>query len=466
MTNQLEQALVRGRPAYDGIHEQQVLGMMLMNRTWLERGLVELDATDFMEPRYGAILNLLRDLVRKVAFEDWPVEQAVLDALAAKPIEGVDLEYLRQTCDTFAATGAMRYYMTRLKDLARLRNLESLGCKLVVAAREPNADPVLVAAECTTALSNAIRSIARDDGATVACAENLLVKRESKGFCLGFECLDKLIGQIEYGNFCIFAGRPGTGKTAFATQVALKLAITHSLPVAYLSMEMSKERLLNRMAAQWAGVPLANIRHRNYCVDEIGSQKERVQDFVAAMKTAPLRLFYLPGAGIPQISSIVRALAASDEYRIAFVDYIQKCPTPGNAESRHVGVAANVRDLCALAGQTCIAIIACSQMRRETDRTKTIELDLLSETQALEQEADIVLMLTKEREAGEATFTIAKNRDGETGQRTLGWQGAYVRFVEKLQAVGGSPHSGLIRDGAERYLEQVDDVGPNLEGVA
>jgi replicative DNA helicase len=463
--NRLEQALVRGRPAYDGIHEQQVLGMMLMDRSWLERGLAELDATDFMEPRYGAILNLLRDLVRKVPFEDWPVEQAVLDALATKPIEGVNLDYLRQTCDTFAATSAMRYYMTRLKDLARLRNLESLGCRLVIAAREPNADPVLVAAECTTALSNAIRTIARDDGTTLACAENLLVKRETKGFCLGVECLDKLIGQIEYGNFCIIAGRPGTGKTAFATQTALKLAITYSIPVAYLSLEMSKERLLNRMAAQWASVPLANVRHRHYGVDGQGSQKDRVERFVAALRAAPLRIFYLPGAGVAQISSIVRALAASGACRIAFVDYIQKCPTPGNAESRHVGVAANVRDLCALAGQTCIAIIACSQMRRETDRTKTIELDLLSETQALEQEADIVLMLTKEREAEEATFTIAKNRDGETGQRTLGWQGSYVRFVEKFEAVGGSSPSGLIRDGAECDFEQVDD-GPNLEGVA
>jgi replicative DNA helicase len=145
---------------------------------------------------------------------------------------------------------------------------------------------------------------------------------------------------------------------------------------------------------------------------------------------------------MPGLRAQVRHLVRTANLRLVIIDYLQLMQAP-RAESRQVAVAAMSRALKLLAKEFGIAIVVLCQLNRgpEQRTEKRPMVSDLRESGAIEQDADMVILLHREDaydkespRAGEADLVVGKHRGGPTGDITVAFQGHYARFVDMARA--------------------------------
>jgi replicative DNA helicase len=223
------------------------------------------------------------------------------------------------------------------------------------------------------------------------------------------------------------------GKTALALSMARNAVVDHNIPVGIFSLEMSKEQLALRLLCAEAKVNMQLVR--------TGRIKEA--DFAelarcaGALERAELYIDDTPSITILELRAKARRMVEEHGVRLLIVDYLQLMSAPSFRESREREIAAISRALKALAKDVNIPVIAISQLNRAVEQRKTRkpELQDLRESGSIEQDADVVMFVHRERdEEGammdqfKATIIIAKQRNGETGEANLAWVGRYARF--------------------------------------
>jgi len=144
---------------------------------------------------------------------------------------------------------------------------------------------------------------------------------------------------------------------------------------------------------------------------------------------------------MPTLRARVRNLVRTEGLRLVVVDYLQLMQAP-RAESRQVAVSEMSRQLKLLAKEFQITVVVLAQLNRgpEQRTEKRPMVSDLRESGAIEQDADIVILLHREDayekespRAGEADLIIGKHRGGPTGTITTAFQGHYARFVDMAQ---------------------------------
>jgi len=439
-------------PPHDLRAESVVVGVLLKHPAEIDVLAPLVSSDEFFWPDRRDILNTI--LSMQAASE--PVSAAtVFDKMRAR--EGANADELKtniQECIDQAVTPSTGFYYAGLvRKAARLRGYINLGAELIRQGYRSDASPDDLSEHCEMVLVKLVQDSARQQQSWAEAVATFDARPTGATYNTGIADLDAKLGGIEAGNFVILSGRPGAGKTSLATQIAIDFTLRQKVPVLFVSLEMSRTRLLRRMCSQRTDIPLSSLRVGRYTLDE----SRRIEAFRQEVMAAPLQVFYMPGSTAGEIASVVRGTVARGKAKIVFVDYVQKLKTPVGAESRHLGVAENVRGLCALGGQLGVPMIVMSQLRRETDRTKTLDLDLLAESAALEQEADIVVMVDREKtgtpaEVQSCVLLVAKNRDGVTGPVNVLWRGANTTFLCQDGRAEPTPRT--------TDLAQIDDTKP------
>lgn len=261
------------------------------------------------------------------------------------------------------------------------------------------------------------------------------------GVPTGFAKLDKMTFGLQPSDLIIIAGRPSMGKTSFAMNIA-QYAALKGKAVAVFSLEMSKEQLVRRMLCAQAGVDMEKAR--------TGDMNE--QDFVnlaQAMNTLAAAQMYIDDTSsisTSEMRSKLRKLKMEGQLDMVLIDYLQLM-TGGKAENRTQEVAGITRALKGIAKELNVPVVVLSQLSRgpEARADKRPMMSDLRESGAIEQDADIVILLFREAfynpEANNVSEAIvAKHRNGSTGTIKLVWQGQYTRFVNyDERAEGGMP---------------------------
>lgn len=270
-------------------------------------------------------------------------------------------------------------------------------------------------------------------------------KTQIIGVPSGFIDLDKETMGWHAGQLIIIAARPGMGKTSFMLNTSLKSAIEADTSVAIFSMEMSKRELAMRLVSMEARVDSNRLKNASRLDVE---DWRKLQNAGSKLEKARLYLDDTPALNLLELKSRVRRIHTQHGLGLVVVDYLQLMRGIGNrvgsASSREQEIAEISRGLKALAKEMNVPVIAASQLSREVERRekKKPQLSDLRESGAIEQDADIVIFIHRDKDnpelQNEAELIIGKHRSGNTGDIKVGWQGQYTTFTN--YQYGGDPH--------------------------
>lgn len=288
--------------------------------------------------------------------------------------------------------------------------------------------------DATRNVSNGPKSIAKG---VAALLDNMAKIEETgcvAGLQTGIKALDYILGGFQKQQFYLLAGRPGMGKSAFALQVALNLA-TRGKSVLYFSLEMSSEKLSERLVSNISNVPYSTFKRPG-----IGDQQWL--DIIAASETIhrlPIMIDATPNLSVSDMRSIAQNLMARQLVDIIIVDHLGLISSTGKDEYHEVTKISH--GLMAMSKQLNVPIVALSQLSRAPEsRGKNNQRPIMSDLRGsghLEQDADNVLFLYRDQVYNPDTefpnlaeINVAKNRHGDTGVAKIFALMSTNRFVD------------------------------------
>ena len=251
------------------------------------------------------------------------------------------------------------------------------------------------------------------------------------GITSGFHRLDQMTDGFQYGELAIIAARPSIGKTAIAIAIAKAAAIDSRIPTLFISLEMSDESIVRRMVSTIGTIPMQDIKTGQ--LDQGGMKAMST----ASAKIAGSPIHFVSGSGVSNIATItavIRRAVRKWGVKLVLVDYLQKIHGSKAAEKKTYEIAEVSGRLKGVASDTKTAVVALAQLNRENEKDKgrVPRLTDLADSGQIERDADLVLLLNRERNQpqGEAVIAIAKQRDGECGLVPLWYDGKYCRFSD------------------------------------
>ncbi|MFO1377761.1 MAG: replicative DNA helicase [Steroidobacteraceae bacterium] len=253
------------------------------------------------------------------------------------------------------------------------------------------------------------------------------------GIPTGFTDLDRMTAGLQPGDLVIVAGRPSMGKTTLAVNMAENAAIGRGVPAAIFSMEMSAEQLTMRMISSLGRVNQGHLRTGSFGEDDWS----RINGAISLLSSAPIFIDESPGLTPTEVRARARRLKREKNLGLVVVDYLQLMQVPGTKENRATEISEISRGLKALAKELKVPVIALSQLNRSVEQRteKKPVMSDLRESGAIEQDADVILLIYREEvyepnttRKGIADIIIAKQRNGPTGEVHLTFLGEFTRF--------------------------------------
>lgn len=343
------------------------------------------------------------------------------------------------------STGNMTFYAKLILDKFQLRQLiETSGEIRDVATSGENIDYILDEVE------NKILDITRNRRSNdfqkagkvaleVEQDVRILSKQERKqtGMVTGYTKLDEMTRGFQNSDLIILAARPSVGKTAFALNIALETARRNNKSIAVFSLEMPAKQLISRILASMSLVPMKKIQTGHALVQ---NDWNALSEAVTVLNHTQIYIDDSSATKMSDIFSKCRKLKNDTDLGMVVIDYIQLINSTGRFESRQQEVSLISRQLKQLARELDVPVIALSQLSRgvESRSDKRPMLSDLRESGAIEQDADIVMMLYREEynktdrtnrlEVEPIEVILAKHRNGETGTVQLSFRGAINKY--------------------------------------
>ncbi|MDD4294374.1 MAG: replicative DNA helicase [Candidatus Omnitrophica bacterium] len=259
-------------------------------------------------------------------------------------------------------------------------------------------------------------------------------KSHVTGVPTGFIDFDTKTSGLQSGDLIILAARPSMGKSALAASIAEHVAVEEKMPVLFLSLEMSKEQIMQRFLCSQARVDAHKLRTGFLAPSEWPT----LTSAASRLSEAPIYIDDTPAMNIFDIRAKARRMKAHHDIKLIVVDYLQLIRGTRHSESRQQEISEISQSLKALAKELGIPVLALSQLSRavESRPGHKPQLSDLRESGAIEQDADVVVLLFREEyynptpeNKGVADVIIAKQRNGPVGTVMLGFIRQFVRFV-------------------------------------
>lgn len=248
-----------------------------------------------------------------------------------------------------------------------------------------------------------------------------------RGVPTGFADLDRVLAGFQNSNLIILAARPGTGKTAFSLNVAQAAAVKYKKKIAFFSLEMSKEELVDRLLVSQADIDAWKLKTGR--LDDQDFLK--ISDAMGVLAEAPIYIDDTPGLSIFEMRTKARRLMSEHGIDMIVVDYLQLAQ--GRTKDNRVQEVGEIsQGLKNLARELKVPVLSLAQLSRavESRGEKVPQLSDLRESGSIEQDADVVMFLfRKDDDIREAvTLKIAKHRNGGLEDVELYFQGDRIKF--------------------------------------
>lgn len=356
------------------------------------------------------------------------------------PVRPPSAEQLMELCNQ-AHYGAAAWYAERVAKKAVAARVVALGYDAILKGTSPAFDEDADVATLQASLDGAVRPA--DDENLAPIGDLLLASIErattpptiEDRVPTGFIDLDSLFaGGFKRGQLVVIGARPAMGKSTVAADFARAAAIRNKIPTLFESLEMTNAELSDRILSAEARIAHHHLQQGIATDEDMRRAASRAPDIAAA----PLWINDAALLSLPALRSRIRNLVRTEGLRLVIIDYLQLMQAP-RAENRQQAVAEISRNLKLLAKDFGITVIVLCQLNRgpEQRQEKKPMVSDLRESGAIEQDADIVILLHRDdaydREsprAGEADLIVGKHRGGPTAIITVAFQGHYSRFVD------------------------------------
>lgn len=276
---------------------------------------------------------------------------------------------------------------------------------------------------------------------SIETIDNLYQRKENiTGIATGFRDLDMKTAGLQRSDLIVIAGRPSMGKSALASCMAEHIGVVEKIPVAFFSLEMSKEQLVQRMLCSHARVDAHKVR------TGFLSQADwpRLVSAAGKLSEAPIYIDDSPGITVMELRAKARRMKAQFDIKVIILDYLQLMQGPARSENRQQEISEISRSLKALARELNVPLISISQLSRAVEQRSDHrpQLSDLRESGAIEQDADLVILLLREEyynpteeNKGVAEVIIAKQRNGPIGSLNMTFISEHMKF-ENMTARG------------------------------
>lgn len=246
-------------------------------------------------------------------------------------------------------------------------------------------------------------------------------------FFSGIEAVDTLLDFVCPTDYVVIGARPSVGKSSLALQIAIEVA-SKGHGVLVFSLEMDEKLLGGKALTQLSGAP-----YHLYQSGHLGIQgQEAIRKAGEHLRTLPLAISDDPGVTVRDIRAEARRMQGKMPLSLVIVDYLQIVRPVKPYSNREREVSEISQSLKAMAKDLGVVALALAQVKRGSDDDEEITLDAFRESGAIEQDADMVIFLSRKRQEPResATISVAKNRRGPTGSFKVEWNGIQGRFFD------------------------------------
>ena len=434
--------------------ERAVLGALLLERESLPRAIEILRASDYYKEGHRQIYSSMVALFER----NEPVDLLTLSEELRRQgtLEEVGGAAALASLVEEAATAAhVVSYATIVREKALLRDLIRTATEIIGQSYEQrdDVDALLDQAEglifqiSERRLQGSaipVRAILKD---TFEYIERLYDRKEHvTGLATGFRRLDELTSGFQPSDFIIIAGRPSMGKTAFALNIAKNVGVVLRKNVLILSLEMSKEQLVQRLLCSEAKVDSQKVR-TGYLEQR---DWHRLTNAAGRLADAPIFIDDTPALSVLEARAKARRMKAEHALDLVVIDYLQLM-RGRNVENRQQEISEISRSLKALSKELAVPVVALSQLSRAVEARQSKDyrpqLSDLRESGALEQDADLIIFLYRpdryglpvEGDDGNAEAIIGKQRNGPVDKVPLVFLPEFASFEDPAPRYRSEP---------------------------
>ncbi|HEV3137925.1 MAG TPA: replicative DNA helicase, partial [Pirellulales bacterium] len=252
------------------------------------------------------------------------------------------------------------------------------------------------------------------------------------GIATGFSDFDALTGGLYNSELIILAARPSMGKTALALNIAEYVSVENAMTTLFVSLEMSQIELADRLLCSRARVNGQRLRNGTIS----NADRSKIVEKAAEISLAPLFVDDSPTRNVTEIAAAARRLKRKSNLGLIIVDYLQLIEPDNSRDPRQEQVARIARRLKGVARELNVPVLCLAQLNRQAEDARPA-LSHLRESGAIEQDADVVMFIHRDRidgenqmpnQGSEALLIVAKQRNGPVGDIRLAWSKDYTRF--------------------------------------
>ncbi len=426
--------------------EKTVLGSILIDSEAFIKVADILTAQDFYDDRH----RIIYETMEKMFERSKPIDLVTLteELRRRKKLKQVGASYLSELASFVPSSAHIEEHAKIVADKAALRRLISAASQIIEDSfkAEEDADKVLDRAERLifsvsekhrrtdfTSLHDALAE-------TYERLERLHVDKSGgiRGVPTGFTELDNMLSGFQPSDLIILAARPAMGKTSFALNIALNVALKAEIPVGIFSLEMSKDQLIERLLCMDAQIDSWKMRTGKLSDEDFS----RLGESMGRLSEAPIFIEDTPNLTVSEIRAKARRLQAEHKIGFLVIDYLQLMQgekgSYGDA-NRVQEISEISRGLKALARELNVPLLALSQLSRAVEQRhpQIPQLSDLRESGSLEQDADVVMFIYREDYYDKDTdrkniadILVRKHRHGPTGEVSLYFVADQLLFRE------------------------------------
>ena len=423
--------------------EQSVIGSLLLDKDAMLNVVEILTPEDFYDERNAVIYRAILELFEKRVPTDIVTLNEQLEKTDELEASGGS-SYIVSLVNSTPSAANVVHYANIVRDKALLRRLISSAANITelgfgesddVSGTLDKAEQALFVVsqkffkkkfipikDVLTEAFDRIDKIHKNKGAL-------------RGVPTGFRDLDAKLAGLQKSDLLILAARPSMGKTSLALNIAEHIAVENKIPVAFFSLEMSKEQLVDRLISSQAGVDSWKLRTGNLSDDDF----PKIGYAMGTLSEAPFYIDDSPGLNVTEIRAKARRLQMEEKLGLIIIDYLQLIEGRGKSSdpNRVQEISEISRSLKGLARELDVPVIALSQLSRAVEHRpdKRPQLSDLRESGSIEQDADVVMFIYRDDyynedsdKKGITEVLIRKHRNGPIGNVDLYFNAEQMRF--------------------------------------